>query len=97
MKLDKDITNTTTETLENVRTSYNPFQVVRNAAAVTTSDTVDLTNYGVLLIGVGGDVKVDLAGSGTVTYTLESGEFLPVLVKRVYATGTTATGIVVHW
>lgn len=97
MKLNKDITNTTTETLENVRTTYNPFQIVRNAEAVTPSDTIDLTNYGILYIETGGNVKVDLAGSGTVTYTLESGEFLPVLVKRVYATGTDATGIIVHW
>lgn len=81
----------------NMRTSYNPFQILRNAEDVTPSDSADLANYGILYIETGGNVKVDLAGSGTVTYTIQSGEFLPVLVKKVYATGTDATGIVVQW
>ena len=67
------------------------------AVAVTPSDSTDL-DIGVLFVGTGGDVKVDLATYGTsVTYKhVADGVFLPVLVKRVYSTGTTASDIVIH-
>lgn len=35
-----------------------------------------------------------LATNGAVKYTLAAGQFLPILVKKVFSTGTTATGIV---
>jgi hypothetical protein len=35
-----------------------------------------------------------LATNGAVRYTLAAGQFLPIVVKKVFATGTTATGIV---
>ena len=60
MDLQQNNIDESTNAIINARTSYNPFQVVRNAEAVTPSDTVDLTNYGVILVTVGGDVKVDL-------------------------------------
>ena len=97
MKLDRQTINNTSEAIENVRTTYNPFQILRNAEEVTTSDSADLDNYGILYVTTGGTITVDLAGSGTVTYTLGDAEFLPVLVKKVYATGTSATGIYVQW
>lgn len=83
--------------LQTIRSNYNPFQILRNAEAVTPSDSADLTNYGILYCTTGGDVKVDLGGSGTATYVVGDGEFLPIIVKRVYDTGTSATGITVHW
>jgi len=40
-------------------------------------------------------LKVDMADSGTVTFSgLPAGIFLPIIVKRVYSTGTTATNII---
>jgi len=69
--------------------------------AVTPNDTTDLTSvaYG-LWIGVGGTLKVDCAsgpagtpGRTTFATTVPVGLF-PFKVIRVYATGTTATGIV---
>lgn len=87
---------TKSETMINVSNTFNPFQVYRNAVAVTPSDSAELSTVGVLYAQVGGDVKVDLFGSGTITYTMESGEWLPILVEKVYATGTTAT-VVLHW
>ena len=68
------------------------------ALAVTPSDGSDLTGepFFALFIGVGGDVKVDMA-SGTGTVVLKncaSGQLLPLMVERVYATGTTATNII---
>jgi hypothetical protein len=40
-------------------------------------------------------LKVDMGDSGTVTFSgLPAGVFLPIIVKRIYATGTTATNII---
>ncbi len=63
--------------------------------AITPHDTNALTQPTRLLaVGVAGTVKVDFYEGGTgITLTLPSGVF-PLRVKRVYATGTTATGIV---
>lgn len=82
---------------------YNQTQVLSaalpaNAADVTPNDSTDLSQYGTLYVGTGGDVKVDLVISGTVTYTnVADGSFLPILVKRVHSTGTTASDIVVQY
>lgn len=64
------------------------------AAAVTPSDTVDLTTAPrALYVGVSGDVKVNMLGSGAVTFKAAPVGVLPIRVSRVYATGTTATNI----
>ena len=68
------------------------------ALAVTPSDGSDLTGepFFALFVGVGGDVKVDMA-SGTGTVVLKncaSGQILPLMVERVYSTDTTATDII---
>ena len=70
-----------------------------DAVAVTPSNTVDLTNHAVrLYVGVTGSVKVDLVSGSTVTYaTVPAGSYLNVRVKRVYATGTSATSIVAEF
>lgn len=79
---------------------------VGRAAAVTPSNTTDIpvvtggtSNNGcVLYIGGYGDVKVDTVGGDTVTFVgILGGTFFPVQVRRVYATGTTATNIVALW
>lgn len=48
----------------------------------------------VLFVGGAGDVKVDAEESGTITFTLPAGSILPVSVKKVYDTGTSATNII---
>ena len=64
---------------------------------ITPSDSADLTDaLRMLIVGVGGDVKItDTRDVTDVTdvFTLESGNY-PIRVKRVWATGTTATGLV---
>ena len=66
------------------------------AAEVTTSDTVDLTSVARgLYIGVGGNVNVVMPDGSTVLFVgCGSGTILPVNVRRVMATSTTATSIV---
>lgn len=63
---------------------------------VVPSDTIDLTYPTTYLwVGASGDVKVDLLKGGTVTLkAVQAGKLHKIKAKRVYATGTTATGIV---
>lgn len=70
-----------------------------DAAAVTKNDSTDLTvTARALYIGGAGDVAVITAGGSTVTFVgLAAGSVLPVRVKRVKSTGTTATSIVALW
>jgi len=67
------------------------------AVAVTPSDTVDLayTTTG-LYIGATGTVRVRFKDDPTaVTFTgVPTGTILPVLVDRVFATGTSASSII---
>ena len=66
---------------------------VIGSAAVTTSDTVDLPKIPrALWVDVGGNIKVTLLDGTTDTFTVLAG-LLPFCVRRVWATGTTATGI----
>ena len=67
-----------------------------HAQAVTTSDTVDLTNVSRgLFVGGAGNVVVIMADGTTVTITgVTAGTLLPIRVSRVKATGTTATNMV---
>lgn len=67
---------------------------------VTTNDSVDLTN-GVcrgFYVGAAGDVRVtgaDMADGTYVTFTLmAAGVIHSIQAKRIWATGTDATGII---
>ena len=49
-------------------------------------------------MGVGGNVKVLTAGGDEVTFqNLNNGQFVPVQVVKVFATDTTATGLIALW
>lgn len=61
---------------------------------ITPSDSTDLTDaLRMLIVGVGGDVKITDTRDVTGVFTLEAGNY-PIRVKRVWSTGTTATGLV---
>jgi len=67
----------------------------RHIFGVTPADDTDLTVVPrALWIGTGGDLKVDMVGSGTETLKNLDAGYHPLMVKRVYATGTTAQDIV---
>ncbi len=70
----------------------------RRAAAVTPSDAADLTTYAkALYVGAAGNVRVLTVGAedgDAVTFANHPVGWLPVQVRRVPATGTTATQIV---
>lgn len=72
----------------------------KNAAAVTPNDSADLSNVAVALyVGGSGDVSVDTVGGqvSVVFSGVSAGTVLPVRVKRVNSTSTTATDIVALW
>ena len=77
----------------------------RRALLVTPSDTDEIpaitggTNNGcVLYIGTPGNVRVKTIGGDDVTFVgVYAGQFFPVQVIQVYATGTTAGEIVALW
>lgn len=70
----------------------------RNAAAVTTHNTNDLPIVArALWVGVAGDVSVILAGDEASVILKNVSGLVPVSVKRVRTTGTTATDIVALW
>lgn len=67
----------------------------RSAFAVTPSDTEDLAEVSrALHIGVAGDIAVIMADDTTPIVLKDVGGDVAYMVKRVLATGTTATDIV---
>jgi hypothetical protein len=69
------------------------------ALAVTPSDGSDLSGepYYAVWVGTGGNLKVDMAdGGAAVTLSnCSSGQLIPIMVERIYSTGTTASNIIV--
>lgn len=65
-----------------------------SGAAVTPNDGSDLPKAGRLYIGGAGAVKVTTVGGDDLTFAaVPAGTTLPVRVKKVFSTGTTATNI----
>ena len=67
------------------------------AVEVTPSDDTDLSNRDcrALYVGTTGNVKVKLVTGENITFVnVPSGMILPVMVKRVFSTGTVASDIV---
>lgn len=75
--------------------SSNPFA---NCAVVTPSDSADLaTESRALWVGVEGNVKITTIGGSTETFVAVPVGWFPGRVRRVWATGTTATSIIAVW
>ena len=78
-----------------------PRVFAHDAVLVVTSDTVDIPNTSergcCLYIGDisgGADVKVTMESGNEATFkNVTAGSFLPILVTRVWSTGTTAAEI----
>ena len=70
-------------------------QAIRAVEIGVGSDTDLAVSGAVVFIGVGGDVKVTTVSGDTATFkNLADGSVLAVQVRRVWATGTTATDMV---
>ncbi|HUF56671.1 MAG TPA: hypothetical protein VMM55_08950 [Thermohalobaculum sp.] len=69
-----------------------------SAADIVPADGTDLAvTSRALYVGGAGDLRVTMAGGQTVTFANLAPGILPVRVRRVHATGTTASGIVALW
>lgn len=67
-----------------------PFE---NYHAITKSDTTDEDQEFIVRATGTGNLKVRTAGGQDVTIVVADGECFPLWVKRVWDTGTTATGL----
>lgn len=76
-----------------------------NAQDVTPNDSADITlsgsaiasidNGALLYVGTGGNLTITTLGNQTVTLAnVPSGSYVPIQVRRVWATGTSATNII---
>lgn len=68
---------------------------IQGGAAITPADSDFAGNvqYRCLYVGVSGNVRVTTVDGSDLTYANAAVGFLPVSVKRVWSTGTTATNI----
>lgn len=68
--------------------------IADNGASVTPSDGGNFLPS-TLYVGTGGDIKVKTESGAILTFVgIQSGTFMPVVVTRVYLTGTTASDII---
>lgn len=75
-----------------------PDDPIVNAATITTNNANDLPVVTrKIYVGTAGDLKVDMLGGGTVTLKSVPVGWHDIRVRRVYATGTTATDLVAGW
>jgi len=67
--------------------------------AITGDDSNDLAKVARgLYVGTTGDVKITSAGGTTeIIPSVPAGAILPIRVKRLFSTGTTAGGIIAIW
>jgi len=79
------------------KTNYSPTfpMFPASAAAITPSDSVNLSTPSVVYVGSSGAVKVTTAQGDVVTFSgVPAGMVIPVQVLRVWATDTTASSMV---
>lgn len=65
--------------------------------AVAGDNGNDLESFGAIYIETGGNIKFTTEGGDVITLAVEDKTWLPWIVRRVWATGTTATGIYVAY
>lgn len=75
-----------------------PLGPYASAVTPTASDSTDDpagVSQGIVCTGTAGNIKVDLVGGQTITLAIATGwvGLIPLRVKRVWSTGTTATGL----
>lgn len=67
--------------------------ILQSLAPVTPSDTDFVRPGYVVVLGNAGNVSVETVNGETVTLPLDQKEIFPLQVRRIRATGTTATSI----
>jgi hypothetical protein len=73
---------------------YTDIFTARGSVAVTKSDTADMPHVSrALQVGTGGDIKMTFADGTTDTWYNVAAGIVPVQVRRVWNTGTSASQI----
>ncbi len=70
-----------------------PIEPILHSTAVTPNDSADIAPCRALLVSAAGDVKVTYVNGTVDTVYLTDGVWHPMYVRRVWSTGTTASGI----
>jgi len=77
--------------------SSDGFAITPSDALTIAEDPLNVNEHTAVALfsGTGGDFHVLRAGGGEVTYLgIAASVWMPILVSKVFATGTTATGII---
>jgi hypothetical protein len=75
--------------------STTPDSCAVNCIAITPADSDLVQPVRALYIGGSGNLRISDTGGGAVTFSnVPAGVILPVMAKRVWSTGTTASNIV---
>lgn len=61
---------------------------------ITPSDTAVLDREYIIYAGTGGNLVIEDEHGVSITYAVTAGQILPVLARRVKATGTTVTQVI---
>lgn len=69
----------------------------QNHIELTASDTVDFGDIYLVIAGSAGTVAAVDKNGTLVTYTVTAGQLLPIPLRRVNLTGTTATPLIGIW
>jgi hypothetical protein len=74
-------------------------QPASNAAAVSVHDVNELDAVPrAIYVGGAGDMKVTMYGGEEVTFVgVAGGTVLPIRVKKIFSTGTSATNMIALW
>jgi hypothetical protein len=95
------IYNTTTQYTAKVTAVDNATQLTIDTDIMSIGDSYKIyskeSNDCMLYIGVSGDVNVVTSGTDSVVYKNVAVGFMPVHIKKVLSTGTTATDIIANW
>ena len=76
-----------------------PISPARSAMTIVPSDSTDLPHVSrAIYVGQGGDLTVEMADGDVTTFeAVPGGSVLPIRVKRVRNTATTANAIISLW
>lgn len=73
-------------------TMFNRFaEFPRHHVSITPNDSADLSREMLIYAATAGAIAVHDMDGTAITYTVQIGDILPIIAKRVLSTGTTAT------
>ncbi len=82
------------KTMSNTPGTNTRYMIAHDLVAAVKSDTEDLPKSGfIFVLGSAGNVKFTTMKGTTHTLNFEAREIIPLVVRKIYTTGTTATDV----